>query len=213
MKFPEIKYKGNVNKEIVSKKDQYDSISLYKDLEYFYEAKSMDTFIKACEQMVRTSKEYKVFINYVTEILGINYCQINPAIIANQDATVEMHHGPLFTLYDYCKIVLMDYIKHNKKITTFRITDKVLDEHFELNVQVVMCTVTNHEAIHNRDIFLNVNQGIGDINKFITKYAHCFDDDYKFRIYRYIKLCEENKSFDTGILDHEHIKPLIDIAA
>lgn len=212
MKFSNIKYKGNVNKEIVSKYDEYDNISLYKDLEYFYEAKSMDTFIKACESMVRTSKEYKHFINYVTDKLGISYCQINPDILKDIDATVEMHHGPLLTLYDYVKIVLMDYIKSNKRITTFRITDQVIQEHYDLNVQVVMCTVTNHEAIHNRDIFLNVKQGIGDINSFITKYAHALDDDYKFRIYRYIKLCEENKSFDTGILDHDHIKPLIDVA-
>ena len=213
MNFSNIKYKGNVQKEIIDKLDPYHNISLYKDIEYFYEQKTFDTFIKAVEAEVRGSKEYKHFINYVTDILGINYCQINPEIFKSDKVTVEMHHGPLFTLYDYCKIVTVTYIKQNKRITTFRITDQVIQEHYDLNVKVVMCTATNHEAIHNRDIFINVNQGIGDMNAFIEKYAFALDDDYKFRLYRYMKLCEENKSFDQGILDTDHIKPLIDIAS
>ena len=90
-----------------------------------------------------------------------------------------------------------------------RITDAVLEEHFELRVQVVMLAVTNHEATHNKDLFLNVNQGIGNINEFICLYKDCLDDIHKYKIWNYINMCKNNPSFDRGYLDVEHISKVI----
>lgn len=206
---PNIVYKGNYIKEVQNESDQYDNISLYKDIEYFEEERPLVTFIKSCEKLVRNSKEYKVFEKWVTNTLGINFCQVNPDI-TSEDATIEMHHGPLFTLYDYVSIVLSEYLKQNKKIDSYRIADTIIQEHFDLRVQVVMLTITNHEGVHNKDIFLNVRQGIGDVSAFIEKYSKYLNDDYKYRIYRYIQLCKESPSFDNGILDIEKVSKLIE---
>ena len=207
---PNIVYKGNYLKEISEEADEYSNISLYKDIEYFDDERSYNTFVKDCERMIRSSKDYKVFENYVMNILGINFCQVNPEITAD-DATIEMHHGPMFTLFDYVNIVLYDYIRKNKKITTFRISDTILEEHFDLNVQVVMLTKTNHEGVHNRDIFLNVMQGIGNASGFIAKYKDSLNDDYKYRIHRYLQLCKESPSFDNGFLDTEKVAKLVEL--
>lgn len=120
-----------------------------------------------------------------------------------------MHHGPIFTLYDICCVILNYYIKTGRKITTFRIANAVIEEHFAMRVQVVMMAVTNHEAIKNRDIYLNVHQGIGNVNEFIKMYADCFDDNQKYKIWSYINMSKMNDSFDTGILDTEHIAKMI----
>lgn len=72
-----------------------------------------------------------------------------------------------------------------------------------------MLTKTNHEGVHNRDIFLNLKQGLGDIGAFIKEYAPYLTDDQKYRIYRYILLCKENDSYDNGLLDIDSIAPLI----
>lgn len=207
---PNIKYKGNYSKEVQNESDKYDSICLFKDIEYFDDVKPLTNFIKDCERTIRSSKEYRVFEGWVSRVLGIDFCQVNPDITSS-DATIEMHHGPLFTLYDYVSVILAHYLKYNKKITSFRITDTVLQEHFDLRVQVVMLTITNHEAVHNKDIFLNVKQGIGDISSFIEKYSDCLSNDYKYRIYRYIELCKESPSFDNGILDIEKVSKMIEI--
>lgn len=207
---PNIVYKGNYLKQVCDEKDEYSSISLYADEESFDDEKFYNSFISDCERTVRRSDDYKAFEKFVKGTLGINFCQVNPNI-TTEDATIEMHHGPMFTLYDYCNIVLTDFRRKNKKITSFRIADKVLDEHFDLNVQVVMLTVTNHEGVHNKDIFLNVKQGIGDVNRFIEKYKDSLNDDYKYRIYRYIDLCKESPSFDNGFLDIEKVSKLVEL--
>ena len=103
------------------------------------------------------------------------------------------------------------FLNTNKKIDTPRIADALLDEHFDLHIQVVMLATTNHEAAHNRDLFLNVKQGIGDLNRFIELYNKAFDDVHKFKVWNYINMCKNNPSFDTGYLDIPHIEKVIKI--
>lgn len=208
MEFGNIKYNGDVSKYIEACDDPYSCISLYKDTDYFQDETAYNKFVKSCENFVRTSPDYKIFIHYIKEILGINFCQVSSHIYST-DATIEMHHGPLFTLFDITSIILNYFIKTGKKINTMRITDAVLEEHFELRVQVVMLAVTNHEATHNKDLFLNVNQGIGNINEFICLYKDCLDDIHKYKIWNYINMCKNNPSFDRGYLDVEHISKVI----
>ena len=119
-----------------------------------------------------------------------------------------MHNGPLFTLYDYVSVILNKYIDNNIPITTFSIADEVIEEHFQLRVQCVMLSKTNHEAVHNGDIFLNLKQGIGNVSEFIKKYADYLTDEQKYRIARYIAMCKDTNSFDNGILDVEGISKM-----
>lgn len=189
-------------------------IQYYKDREYFEDRVTRNKFIKACEKMIRTSKDYSAFISWIKSVLGINFCQVSSSIFDKDSvlpgATIEMHHGPLFTLYDYVNIILNYFIDTGKKISTPRIANAVLDEHFELRVQVVMLTVTNHEAVHNQDIFININQGIGNLGKFIDIYGNYMDDEQKAKVWNYYQLCKENNSFDSGILDIENVIGMIE---
>jgi hypothetical protein len=208
IEMPNIEFKNNIEKRIVNVRNSEDSICFYKDIEYFDESRPYERFIKATESLIRKSKDYKVFEGWVFNVLGIQYSQVHPNITAEM-ATIEMHHGPLFTLYDYVSVVLNHYLRTGRKITTFRVADTVLQEHFDLCVQVVMLDATSHEAVHNRDLFLNIKAGIGNINLFIKKYIDAFNPDQKYRIYNYINFCKSNPSFDTGVLDIDDIAPLI----
>ena len=121
-----------------------------------------------------------------------------------------MHfNGNIFTLYDICETVLLKYLKTGYKINTLRIADTVLQEHFDLNVQIIMLAVTFHEAAHAKDMFLNLKQGVGDIANFIEKYKPYFDETQKYKIWNYINLCKTNDSFDKGILDVDKIEKMI----
>lgn len=208
MKLPNIEYKGDVSKFIQANDNPYANISYYKDLDYFTDENLYNKFVKDVEKLVRTSKEYSAFVSYIKNILGMNFCQVSSKIY-DTDATIEMHHGPIFTLYDICSVVLNYYIKTGRKINTFRIANSVIDEHYAMRVQVVMMAVTNHEAIKNKDIFLNIHQGIGNVNEFIKMYADCLDDTQKYKIWSYINMSKNNPSFDTGILDLENIAKMI----
>lgn len=208
MKIPEIKYSGDASKFVEIEGWEEDTLMLYKDMEYFENLKDYIRFVKDCESEVRTSPDYKVFISFVKNKLGINFCQVSSNIY-DTDATIEMHHGPIFTLFDYCSIILNHFLKTGRKIDSVRIADWVLDEHFDLCVQVVMLAVTNHEAAHNRDLFLHVNQGVGNLTQFIEKYAYVFEDIHKYKVWNYINMCKDNPSFDTGYLDIPYVEKII----
>lgn len=214
MNLPNIKFTGKYGKFVTSEDDVNDTILFYKDKEYFEDATAYERFIKSVEKLVRRSDDYRAFIKWVKVVVGINFCQVSSNIVdydesTKGDALIEMHHGPLFNLYDYVSIVLNKYIDNNMSISTFAIANEVIEEHFKLHVQVVMLTKTNHEAVHNRDIFLNLKQGLGNINDFIKEYSAYLSDDQKYRIHRYIALCKDNDSYDNGVLDCDEIAPLI----
>lgn len=208
MEFGNIRYNGDISKFVESVDDPYDVILLNKDIDYFRDDNLYMKFVKDCERSVRNDPDYKVFIAFIKDTLGINFCQVSSHIY-DTDATIEMHHGPIFTLFDVCSIMVNEFMKTNRKINTMRISDAVLNEHFDLHVQVVMLAVTNHEAAHNKDLFLHVNQGIGDLNAFIERYRESFDDIHKYKIWNYINMCRNNPSFDRGYLDVDHVAKIV----
>ena len=196
---PKLEYKGSYSKTIGLKgTDAYD-IPFYKPKEYFISSDNYTRFVKACEQNVRRHEDYTVFKNWVTNVVGIDFCQITPNVKLG-DATIEMHHA-FFNLYDTCSIVLNKRIECGEKVTTFAVADEVLDEHFACHIPVVMLATTNHEAVTNRDIWLNVKSGFGYISQFIEKYAPYMGPVHKNRIMTAIKLSYEIDSFDNNIFD------------
>lgn len=203
MDLPGIQYEGGIERT-VSSDNTVDQICMYWPRDYFEDDTAYKSFVKEVERLVRTSPDYKVFVNWVKNVLGVNFCQVSSKII-DGDATIEMHHGPIFTLYDYACVILNDFIMKGDKISTLRVATRVIQEHFDLRVQVVMLAVTNHEAITNRDLFLNLRQGIGNVDAFIKKYAHAFDDEQKYKIWSYINFSSANNTFDTGILDTKNV--------
>ncbi len=208
MDFSNIHYVGDVSKYVEAEDDPNVAISLYKDLEYFEDAKVYSQFVKKCETKVRTSPDYKIYIGYIKGIIGINFCQACPNIY-DTDATVELHHGPIFTLYDIVSVILNNKLRTGQKISTAKMVNSVIQEHFDLHVQTVMLATTNHEAAHNRDLFLHVNQGFGNLNEFIEIYQNDLEDIHKYKIWHYINMCKSNPSFDRGYLDIDHISKIV----
>lgn len=208
MNIPNITYKGNLAKNISADDDYYQEISYFKTIEDFIDESSYSKFIKAVESLVRTSTDYKAFLDYIKNTLGLNFCQVFSKIY-DTDATIEFNHGPIFTLYDICEIELTKFIKTGQRINTFRVADSVLDLHFDLKVGGVMMCKTAHEMFHEQELFIHINQHIGDVNGYIKEYAKYFNAEMKYKIWSYIKMCEANDSFDRGGLDLSIVKSYI----
>ena len=209
MNIPNITYKGNLSKNISADDDYYQEISYFKTIEDFLDESSYSKYIKAIESLVRTSNDYKAFIDYIKNVLGINFCQVFNQIYDRDDATVEFHHGPIFTLYDICEVELTKFIQTGQRINTFRIADSVLDLHFKMKVNGVLLCVSAHEMAHNNQFFLNLKQCIGDVNSYIAEYSKYFTPEVKYKIWTYMQMCEKNESFDNGVLDMEVVKNYI----
>lgn len=197
---PDIIYDKNKVTPIIDARTSFYNIPFYKDEEFFASNENYVRFIKGCERLVRNNDRYKKYISYLKKIVKLNKCQVLKNV-TDDDADIEMHHGPIFTLFDLCAIELEYFLVKKWKITTLRIADAVLTEHQKNRIQVVMLSSTIHEEVHNGNIFINRHQAFGDINAYLKKYGPVLTDDYKEKVNRYIDRSLLNDSNDFGVLE------------
>lgn len=171
-----------------------------------------EDFIKGCEHCVRTDDRYKTIISKLKEA-GLTKCAILGNITEDDKVKLEMHHGPIFNLFDICDIVTRACLNRNyPKLTTYDIGDIVLSEHEDNNIMVVMLSKTAHKSDHNKDarrsIFVNIKATVGRIDHFIDHWSDGMEKEHWFYIEKYIKECEKaNASIDNGLFDTaEHLK-------
>ena len=199
---------------IVSEKGKNGNIIIsMEDAKYYYlpfdkspvdlsNPKIRQQFIKAVEKIVRNSKLYKRYINYLKADVGLTHCEVFGNIKSEKgDKTkIEMHHGPIFTLYDYVSIVLEKHLQENSNdINTFDIAAEVLDLHRRKLVQTVMLSETAHKSMDNPKIapFLSLDMTFGDLVGFIKEYGQYFSpknrSDLKNYFIHYQSNLENNK--------------------
>lgn len=192
-------YFRDENKTVRSDVQPFD-ISFYKDAAYFINLENYVGFIKACERTIRKHPDYGNFVDSIRE-LKMEHCQVL-GNISRYDAVIEMHHGPMLTLFDYCSIVVDHLLNEGHTINTFKIANTVLQEHYLEHVQVVMLSKTVHQLVDSGELFINLNQGIGNVNEFLKKFNKGLER-YKSKINEYIDLSKKFRSHDSNILELE----------
>lgn len=199
-----IVFNDNDSKPFIDSDNSLFYIPFYKNEEYFEVYENFVSFVKHCESLVRKDKFYSTYIKYLINVVGMTSCQVLPNIEVSDsnDVTIEMHHGPILTLFDTCAIVL-NHLRHNgaKDITTFKIADIVLEEHRLNNVRVVFLSKTVHQLVHDDSIYLNYKMGFGDTQTFLEKYKDGVDNILRKKINDYIKWSMENDSTDNDVLE------------
>ena len=196
---PEIIYDEIDNIPVLDSNQSLYQIPLYKNEDFFDNIESRVAFVKGCEKLIRTTDKYKKYINYLKRLVGLNHCSVL-SNLTDDDATIEMHHGPILTLYDYCDIAVEYFLIKKWNISTFRIADYILDEHYANRIQVVMLSTTVHQEVHDREIFINLKQAFGDLNAFIKKHRDAITEEYIDKIDRYIDRSNLYDSNDFGVL-------------
>jgi hypothetical protein len=195
-----IKYKGTSNPKLKSLVHDEVTLSFLKTAKDLSTNKQFESFIKGCVNAVRNDRRYDNYIHVLKEN-GFNRCVIFSKIDDTM-APIEMHHGPLFTLYDICAIVVEHLLKNKEEICTMDVADLVLDEHELHHIQVVMVTCTSHELIHDGEIFIHYKQAWGDSLSFLRNYKKGLRDEHLYTMLDYITDCEENGvTLDNGMLE------------
>ena len=205
---PGIEVKTPIQNPTIDSDESYYELPFYKKEDYFFDIENEVKFIEGVERNVRKSKYYKRYIAHIKKDLGLNFCQVKGNISEKEEdegktrsKLIEMHHGPLFTLFDVCSIVLHKMMLDGEKITTFRVAKRVIDEHFAHRVQTVMLLETVHQMVHDRKVFLNLSMGFGDIYSFLDKYMDAIEKEDIIKIQDYIERSKKYKSNDFGNLE------------
>ena len=176
-----------------------------KDQSFFMILENYVSFIKGCENFIRRSNDYTSYVATLKE-MGLTHCQVLGNIdssfgIQGHDVSVEMHHGPIFTLFDYCSCLIMYLLKNGYTVNTPKIAKIIMNEHWAGNIQTVMLSTSVHQAVDSGKLFISLNQARGNLNAFLKKYSEGLTDHQREKINRYIELSKKYKSTDNGIFD------------
>ena len=199
---PDIEYTNDGKTAIIDSPISMYQIPYNKDENYFSNYDNYVAFVKGVEKMVRQNDRYRKYISYLKNEVKLDRCQVLKNVTTEDEGVdIEMHHGPIFTLFDICAIVLEYFLIKKWKVTTMRVANQVLMEHQKNRVGVVMVSSTVHEEIHNGDIFINLNQAWGDIKAFTKKYDVAISREYREQINKYIDRSLQYDSSDFSVLD------------
>lgn len=164
-----------------------------------YDEKKFQRFIKTIEKQIRTSNEYSNYIGFLNNELGLRNCAIL-GNIEKGDADVEMHHYP-YTLYDIVYVCVSRNILLKKKFNSFTIIKEVLTDHYNNIIGVVPLAKTVHQLAHAGEVFINLSQVYGNLNKFNEKYSFAMTDDMIDKFNLLVKKSHNNTIYsETDIL-------------
>ena len=131
-------------------------LKFYKSKKDLADPDAFESFIKSCEKAVRSDPRYTAYKSRLLE-QGFNRCAFYGKI-DTEKVTLEMHHGPIFNLYEVISIITDSMLDTDELICTMDIVNEVLDAHERKEIQTLMVTSTVHEMIHDGDIFVHFNQ-------------------------------------------------------
>lgn len=197
----DIKFKGKNNPKIKSTTGD-EVLKFYLGKEDLADPDDFQNFVKAVETLVRKDPRYS---NYIHELKSRGFnkdvmqSEIDNDKFPNTD--IEMHHGPMFTLYDIVSIVTDHLLNSGQKVSTFGVAKLVLCEHELHRIQVVMgLTKTNHELAHDGKILVHLNQAIGDVMGFIKDFKLGLRREHLYTLEQYLSLCKKYDATDNDYL-------------
>lgn len=146
-------------------------------------------FIKTTERLIRSSMEYRDYISFLKENIGLDSCLFFQKITAgskSKKVKIELHHEPL-TLFDIVNIVLTKYQEEGLEIDALDISDEVMDIHYRNLVGLVPLSKTAHEMVHNSTkLFVPINMCYGNYSEFLKEYDSYISDEIYDKIERKI---------------------------
>jgi len=165
-----------------------------KKMEYYVDiedSKKRYKFISRIERIVRSSMEYKDYIGYLKETVGLDSCIFFPGITStgkHNRIKIEMHHEPL-TLYDIVETVVNKYEEEGLPLNDLLIADEVMEKHFSNEVGLVPLSVTAHELVHNSTkLFLPLTVVYGNYSTFLDEYGPYVPDSVYEKIEKKVDL-------------------------
>jgi len=159
----------------------------------FADEKELTKFINSCERMIRCSPEYRVWTEYIREVLGMHVCEISGEV--HSQTTVEIHHHP-FTLYMLTKSVIMKHLEEDSEFCAFDIAIAVIQLHYEMRAPFCMIVKSLHEKFHKGFLQIPITLVQGDFRYLISHYLHYLDDDDSEMVTSRLGITNDNCGWD-----------------
>ena len=139
--------------------------------------------IKKAEMMIRSSLEYRQYMKFLKDNMDFNRCAIFHSIASTPEKhySIEIHHSPL-TLFEITQIVIAKHLEERGEINLFRISQEVMQLHYDGKIGLIPLTATAHELVHNGKIFIPLTQIYQDYVGFVDEYEPWILDTTKDKL-------------------------------
>jgi len=166
-----MKVESNVkNLELYS--DNY-PFNLALRIKNFDSETSYKKFVRNCEAMIRRCQEYKLWRQYIIDVLQINSCMITHETM--DEVTIEVHHH-VPSLYTLVTALVNKKMDKGDEFCTFDIGREAIELHFLNKVGYITLLKSMHEKFHNGSLTIPISLVRGEYNSFITTYSRYLDE-------------------------------------
>lgn len=161
-----------------------------------YDEKQFKKYINDIERIVRSSREYKVYIQYLRNFMDMNTSLFSPNVnnIQTTKIKIEIHHTP-FTLFDITLSVFNKRSANGESLNAFLVAKEVAYLHYFLYVGLIPLSKTEHKLVHNQSLLVPIDKVLGRYNEFIEMYREYIPADAMERFNIYSEMTEQ---YDYG---------------
>lgn len=131
-------------------------------------------FVKNCEKAVRGCVEYKLWRNYIRDVLQIQTCALTHERL--DQTTIDIHHH-VPSLFILIKSIIAKRIEEEKSFSTFDIALETIEFHFQNRVGFVPLVSSLHEKFHNGYLKIPIDMVKGNFKYFIDNYFKYLEDE------------------------------------
>ena len=180
------------NQELKAASTPY-TLSLRRD--DFDNEKELNGFIKACERIIRVSPEYRIWTEYIREVLGHHMCEITGEV--HSQTTVDIHHHP-FSLYTIVKAIILEKINSKKPFCSYDISSSVIQLHYDMRAPFVLLIRSLHDKFHNGFLQIPMELVQGDYRFLIENYISYLEDEEAETITGRLSVTKDNCGWTNG---------------
>lgn len=184
-----------------------DNLPEYQIPEYdTMDEKELNRLFDHVELVVRSSMEYRKFIQYLKDYMDMNKCSFykNVNNIDTTKVKIHIHHEP-FTLGDIVRIIYNKREKMHEDLEEEMIAKEVMYIHYCLCVGLIPLAETVHELVHNKYLFVPTTKVLGKYKEFAYAYEEYIDPTIKDKLNRIEEASiEPNYDYET-LLDRNFI--------
>lgn len=179
-----------------------------EDMNYEYgykNSREKKRFISRCERYIRSSNEYKDYIAFLREHIGMDACAFfnNISKENGKKVRIEVHHEPL-RLFDLVSIVIEKFDQEGYPLNDLMISEEVMKIHYQNMVGLIPLSKTLHEVVHNSDkLVIPAYMIFGDYNKFVELYGDYMDEYQLGKIEKMIEVTKSLKKDNFKCLDEK----------
>lgn len=157
----------------------------------FENEKELMKFTKKIKQTVRNSYEYKLWVDYIKNVLLYNNCAFTGE--NSSELTIDIHHHPI-CMEDIILCVINKKLNNNEEFSSFDIASEVIYLHYKMKVGCVPLITSLHEKYHNGFLEIPIDFCVGDWRYLIDNYV--FDEEKIKEINKKISINSNNYIFE-----------------